>query len=294
MTEYLEKHKLKTKEDIAQHIVELKRNTYPDMELISSLCSYLFDGEKTENKGVLNDHIKEVLKDAGTKDHGEVKPNSTRHKAPVHCGGYSKPVFERKKKCSDQCFCDGSCKKEIPSLKNITEGLTREPFYNFLAGEKKQYTEPLFKDNPHLGENTYTVNKQETEDFITTSIHIKSTPEQAEKIKVMVDELNNQNDVLEMGQIVGKKENKNKIDYSEIDWDIIDLIANRFNDNKHKYPKGNMLKPIDEKELLMALFRHWKKMIQPIEGDEETFEDHLSAILCNAQMIYQQRKLNKS
>lgn len=92
----------------------------------------------------------------------------------------------------------------------------------------------------------------------------------------------------------GKKENSGKIDYSEIDFDILDLMATRFNANKHKYPAGNMLRPIEEKELLFALLRHLKKMIQPIETDTETFEEHLAAILCNAQMVYQQRKLNKN
>jgi len=90
------------------------------------------------------------------------------------------------------------------------------------------------------------------------------------------------------------KENNGKIDYSEIDFDIIDLMARRFNVNKHKYQKGNMLKPIDENQLLMALYRHWRKMFQPVPNDEETFEEHLAAILCNAQMIYQQRKLKNS
>lgn len=93
---------------------------------------------------------------------------------------------------------------------------------------------------------------------------------------------------------VGKKENSGKIDYSEVDLDILDLMANRFNANKHKYPQGNMLKPIEEKELLFALFRHLKKMIQPIDSDPETFEEHLAAILCNAQMVYQQRKLKNN
>lgn len=92
----------------------------------------------------------------------------------------------------------------------------------------------------------------------------------------------------------GKKENSGKTDYSEIDFDILDLMANRFNANKHKYPHGNMLKPIEEKELLFALFRHLKKMIQPIDNDPETFEEHLSAIFCNAQMVYQQRKLKNN
>ena len=275
MNKYLEKQKLKTKEDIAQHIVELKRNTIPDLGLISSLSFYLFDGEK-ETKTVnmpfgrefltvvvekenhnkqreLNEHISEILKDAGTKDHGEVKPNSTRHKASIHCGGYGKSALN----------------------------FAGKPELKFIIDKK----EPIFKDNPNLGEDTFITPDQVTEGIQKGVELLNKIKDNSRKRAV---------DVLEMGQIVGKKENKNKTDYSEIDWDIIDLMAKRFNDNKHKYPQGNMLKPIDEKELLMALFRHWKKMIQPTDGDEETFEDHLSAILCNAQMIYQQRKLNKS
>ena len=269
MTEYLEKHNLKTKEEIAQHIIELKRNTFPDLELISSLASYLFDGEtqtvtmpfgrefltvvvEKENHNKqreLNEHISEIIKDAGTKDHGEVKPNSTRHKAPVHCGGYDKPKFPLKKleqlikdgkncRNGNMCFCDGSCKE----VGNPFEKLLKKKYECFKE-------ESVFKDNPILGADV---------------------------------------------QIVGKKENKDKTDYSEIDWDIIDLMAKRFNDNKHKYPPGNMLKPIDKKELLFASFRHLRKMIQPIDNDEETFQEHLTAVLCNMQMIYQQDKLNKS
>lgn len=87
---------------------------------------------------------------------------------------------------------------------------------------------------------------------------------------------------------IGVKENEGKTDYSEINLDILDLMASRFNANKHKYPKGNMKKQIDIKSLEWALFRHLKKMIQPIEGDKENYKDHISAILCNASMILDQ------
>ncbi len=187
--------------------------------------------ERTEKQGVLNNHAKEILKGAGTKDHGEVKPNGTRHKAPVHCGGYDRLIFKdnphlgtiqerldlaekfkkealdamyfknthfvrqekqtkhksrngeshkevplhlsketldkqtteslnrvvnimtgnNSKRCSPQCFCDGSCKKEIPSLENVYGDLTREPFYNFLGGEKKLYNKPIFTEDTILG-----------------------------------------------------------------------------------------------------------------------------------------------
>jgi len=86
----------------------------------------------------------------------------------------------------------------------------------------------------------------------------------------------------------GKKETENKVDYSEINLDILDLMAKRMNANKHKYPEGNSKRELNVKDLEWALFRHLKKMIKPIEGDVESYEDHLSAILCNASMILDQ------
>lgn len=94
-----------------------------------------------------------------------------------------------------------------------------------------------------------------------------------------------------MEHLKGIKESNGKTDYSEINLEILDLMAERFTANKHKYPKGNMKKPIDIKSLEWALFRHVKKMIQPIETDEETYRDHLSAVLCNCSMLYDQLKV---
>lgn len=92
---------------------------------------------------------------------------------------------------------------------------------------------------------------------------------------------------------LGVKETENKIDYSEINLDILDIMAERFTANKEKYPKGNMKKYIDKENLEWALFRHIKKMISPIENDPETYEEHLAAVLCNASMILDQLKLTK-
>ena len=95
-------------------------------------------------------------------------------------------------------------------------------------------------------------------------------------------------------EIKGIKESNGKVDYSEINLEILDLMAERFTANKHKYPKGNMKKTIDIKSLEWALFRHVKKMIQPIETDEETYKDHLSAVLCNCSMLCDQLNLQKN
>lgn len=90
---------------------------------------------------------------------------------------------------------------------------------------------------------------------------------------------------------LGKKETENKLNYSEINLDILDLMAKRMNANKHKYPEGNSKRELNVKDLEWALFRHLKKMIKPMEGDEETYKDHLGAILCNASMILDQLEL---
>lgn len=90
---------------------------------------------------------------------------------------------------------------------------------------------------------------------------------------------------------LGVKETENKVDYSEINLGILDIMAERFTANKEKYPKGNMKKYIDKENLEWALFRHIKKMISPIENDPENYEEHLAAVLCNASMILDQLKL---
>lgn len=92
----------------------------------------------------------------------------------------------------------------------------------------------------------------------------------------------------------GIKETKDKLDYSEINLSILDLMAQRFMDNKHKYPKGNSKKPLDVKELEWAIFRHIRKIIKPIKNDNETYKDHLAAIANNVSMILDQLELKEN
>ena len=115
------------------------------------------------------------------------------------------------------------------------------------------------------------------------------TPEECFKDDIITNSSRGEKETMEYLQ--GVKETEGKVDYSEINLEILDLMAERFTANKHKYPKGNMKKPIDIKSLEWALFRHVKKMIQPIETDEETYKDHLSAVLCNCSMLLDQLKV---
>ena len=50
------------------------------------------------------------------------------------------------------------------------------------------------------------------------------------------------------------KEIEGKIDYSEINFMLLDLMALRFNKNKEKYPYGNSKREIDVRELVWAAF----------------------------------------
>lgn len=91
----------------------------------------------------------------------------------------------------------------------------------------------------------------------------------------------------------GYKENNGKVDYSEINLGILDLAAERFTANKHKYGKNNMKKPLDKNNLCWAMFRHVKKMLQPPKDDSENYKEHLAAVVCNASMILDQLNLEE-
>lgn len=96
------------------------------------------------------------------------------------------------------------------------------------------------------------------------------------------------------GHMTGIKDKVEKTDYSEINLEILDLMAERMTANKHKYPKGNSKKPIAEGELEWAIFRHIKKILNPVKGDVESKKDHLAAIACNVSMILDQEALRKT
>ena len=166
---------------------------------------------------------------------------------------------------------------------------------------------PLKKEYPNLGD--YLNKEQEIfedwnkKDYNTQTVRVNSSPEDLVKLNILKNCVLNKdfksNSLEDIANLIsaektGIKESNNKTDYSEINLEILDLMAERFLNNKHKYPRGNMKKPIDIKSLEWALFRHIKKMIQPMENDPETYEDHLAAILCNASMIVDQKNINKN
>jgi hypothetical protein len=88
----------------------------------------------------------------------------------------------------------------------------------------------------------------------------------------------------------GKKETENKVDYGELDWDYIDLMAERMVKNLDKYPPKNWQKKMDIIELAKSAMRHARKIMQEIDNDEETLQQHATALGCNGMMINYQLK----
>jgi hypothetical protein len=176
---------------------------------------------------------------------------------------------------------------------NSINAVAFDSISNFFDGDFKSQV----RINDHLKEMLQSSLKEAKNEFYITPPSKGNLDKMCENFEQRVK--NNSNECGDISYIVpeckakiGKKETVGKTDYSEINLEILDLMAKRFTDNKHKYPQGNMKKSIDIKGLEWALFRHVKKMIQPIETDEENYKDHLSAILCNASMILDQLNYN--
>jgi len=89
-----------------------------------------------------------------------------------------------------------------------------------------------------------------------------------------------------VSKINGKKESDNKLSY-ELDWNFIEAMAKRMEQNKDKYPPYNRQKPMDIESLKQALLRHTIEVMKGNYTDIEDY-DHLQSLSLNAIFIYYQ------
>jgi len=89
-----------------------------------------------------------------------------------------------------------------------------------------------------------------------------------------------------VSKINGKKESDNKLSY-ELDWNFIEAMAKRMEQNKDKYPPYNRKKPMDIESLKQALLRHTIEVMKGNYTDIEDY-DHLQSLSLNAMFIYYQ------
>ena len=252
--DYIEMYHLDTPELIAKHIECLKRNTKPDLVLISSLAEKLIDGK-------LN-------------------------RFPESIGGQ----YRRGKIFKYQ-------KKDVLDMGQIKDDI----IFNHNQGEKDtmEYLKSIKVEPTEIEINS-------DDRFVTYKITPRTSKKDRKKIEevqfllkedlwkvpevISTDFVDKKEDLWQEAQN-GKKEIEGKLDYSEINLEILDLMAQRFSANKHKYPQGNMKKPIDKESLVWAAFRHIRKMLQPIDNDPETYKEHLTAVLCNMSMLLDQENI---
>lgn len=185
-------------------------------------------------------------------------------------------------------FLDGESKTVDDIRKLVTLGMTVS-----VDGLNVNYFSPKITKTDKLLKQADEVQKQNggrlNLDSLVYAFELQREPEyptqkDRDEFKKKISILNN---------TVGKKETEGKLDYSEINFRLFDLMAKRFMDNKHKYAKGNTLKDVNKDDILWAAFRHIRKMIQPIENDTETYEDHLVAVATNMSIILDQLDKNK-
>lgn len=96
----------------------------------------------------------------------------------------------------------------------------------------------------------------------------------------------------------GTKDKDTKVSLIELDPLYIVSMGKRMSTNKNKYGRFNWKKDIDVLDLVDALERHLldtKSILisgTPILNSEDTINDHLAAIGCNAMMIQYQLNNN--
>ena len=260
---YLEKYRIKDREALAQHIIELKRNTAPNVGLISELVYVLEDKENL----FFNFFPQNV------------KGNSTRHKSQngeTHkqivgdLESINRPLtfstlnaqMERVKGCPKgglQCFCDGSCndKKslDLTKFKELSLNRTTSDWVKSFTGEIK-------------------------DDVITSKSRVE---------KEIIEHLQG----IKESQAVKKAP---IFTYCKVNRNAIEALSLRALYGHEKYEKGDDWEnfsrvPNGDFEYSNSLFRH---ALGIGEEDEET---HLVASAWNAIArleIYLRNKLNKS
>ena len=123
---------------------------------------------------------------------------------------------------------------------------------SFFAENKKQETiAPFFLDEAVISYQSFENGKFKDNTVTYTSTRHKAREEgryhpYPKKDDVITNSSRGEKETLQgVKETEGIKESNGKVDYSEINLEILDLMAERFTANKHKYPKDNMKKIID-------------------------------------------------
>ena len=159
------------------------------------------------------------------------------------------------------------------------EEVSREDFERLL--NNKQYNEPIFKDNPNLGENT----------AIPPYTEVNIPEFFRDWCKVLVGDVERPETFnIRQEETLGKKETEGKLNY-ELDWEFIEQMAERMSQNKGKYKPYNWKRPMEIEKLKQSLFRHVVEVMKGNYSDDGREFGHFESIALNSMMINYQLKV---
>lgn len=283
--DYLEKYRIKSAPQLADHIGELKRNTIPNVVLISELVyileddsSFFFRTKEPEKlQKTINNHILEIMSNAffldETIEAGNKSTNSTRHKS-----------------------INGETHKELTTEKKlkITEGFKKEA----LKQQLDAILENIEIQSSYISPKKKEEIKTDWIDFVANGmkrgkiIKYENSAEKTEKEDAMVNKRDIKIGHSPFEKDNGIKESEGKL-YYELSWEFIEQMAKRMSNNKSdKYPLYNWKKNINVEDLKQAINRHHIEVMKGNYKDGDEVLGHIVAYACNSMMLWEQ--LNKN
>ena len=167
-------------------------------------------------------------------------------------------------------------------------------FFRENSKERGETANPFFLDEAVISYQSFENGKFKDNTVTYTSTRHKAREEgryhpYPKKDDVITNNSRGEKETMEYLQ--GVKETEGKVNYGELDFDYVDSMALRMSKNLEKYPPKNWQKKMDIEELAKSAIRHARKILQQIENDEETLEEHAIALGCNGMMINYQLKV---
>ena len=265
-----------------------------------------FFGENVDNnkmiKREVNGHLSDVL-----------KGNSTRHKSQngeTHKGivgdleGINKPKSKDTtlKELKENTINNVELGLDVVEILGVTLCDNKKYIYELLErkiSEKKgaqRFNKNSSEAQPLEIGNQISAEKAEKEENNNSLLFPKGSAIHKQKEDIKDDIITNpsRGEKETMEYLQGIKESNGKTDYGELDWDYIDLMAFRMSKNLEKYPPKNWQKKLEIEELAKSAIRHARKILQKINNDEETLQEHATALGCNGMMInFQLKTINE-
>lgn len=265
ITEYLNKYRLINKKLLANHILELKRNTIPNTPLISNLVWALEDNsffplriEEEENKPK------------------EIKSNT------FDIYPSEEYLLLVEKYCKDDVITNVN-KGEIEMINwfkkpllIITEEKMNRMVENVIEKEENLMSLDSILSQSNTNSTRHKSKEGETHSHLMYVDTALLSP--LEYFKGINDAVNE-----------GVKQTEGKLNY-ELDWGFIQQMAERMGQNKGKYEPYNWTLKMDVEKLKQSLLRHVIEVMKGDYTDDNRQYGHLESIALNALFINYQLK----